>query len=336
MLAVPAAVAGHQASGPRPIELYKDSGQILDLLDMAFGPLPGGRGQRMLISSTGSNAGSLFGHRLGDYFRGIAPGLVWEEDGRIVGTLSLLAARMSGRYLIANVAVHPDYRRRGIATGLMSSSMDYIQSHGGREILLQVERDNEAAIQLYSVLNYKTLGDVNRWESNSVHLRTIASEINPGVNIRPLSRKDERAAFLLDGRCMPFDLRWPNPPSAKKYEMSLWRRMNDFFNGRRMNAWVADVPLEGSQKRRLIGLAYVESEWARPHELAIRIAADWRGRLERALFSTLVIQIKRSRSGRLLTSHLAHDHFMNGLLREADFKVKRSLRVMRFNLDGNE
>lgn len=336
MLAVPATVAGDQASGPRPIELNKDSGQILDLLDIAFGPLPGGRGQRMLINSTGTNVRSLFGFRFDNYFRGIAPGFIWEEDGRIVGTLSLLAARKSGRYLIANVAVHPDYRRKGIATGLMISTMDYIQSRGGRQILLQVERDNEAAIRLYSVLNYKTLGDVNRWESNSVRLRTITPTINPGVNIRPLSSKDERAAFLLDRRCMPFDLRWPNPPYPNKYEISLWRRINDFFNGRRMNAWVADVPLEGTRKRRLIGLAYVESEWARPHELAIRIAAEWRGRLERALFSTLVIQIKRSRSGRLLTSHLAHDDFMNGLLREANFRVKRSLRVMRFNLDGNE
>jgi GNAT superfamily N-acetyltransferase len=336
MLAVPAAVAGHQASGPRPTELSKDSGQILGLLDMAFGPLPGGRGQRMLIGSTGANTGSFLGLRLGDYFRGIAPGFIWEEDGRIVGTLSLLAARKSGRYLIANVAVLPEYRRKGIATGLMSSTMDYIQSHGGREILLQVECDNEAAIRLYSVLNYKTLGDVNRWESNSVRLRTVASAISPGVNVRPLSGKDEKAAFLLDRRCMPFDLRWPNPPNPKKYEVNLWRRINDFFNGRRMNAWVADVPVDGSRKRRLIGLAYVESEWARPHELAIRVAAEWRGRLERALFSTLVIQIKRGRSGRLLTSHLAHDHFMNGLLREANFKVKRSLRVMRYILDGDD
>lgn len=336
MLAVPVSVAGQPANGPRPIDLNKDSGQILDLLDAAFGPLTGGRGQRMLIGSSRSNAGSLFGLRFSDHFRGTPLGFVWEEDGRIVGTLSLLAARKTGRFLIANVAVQPEFRRRGIATGLMRSTMDYIHDLGGREILLQVERDNEAAIGLYSELNYRTLGEVSRWESSSVRLRPIAPSVNQGVKIRPISRKDEKAAFLLDRRCMPLDMHWPNPPYPKKYESSLWRRINDFFNGRRINTWVADAPLEGSQKRRLIGLAYVESEWARPHELAIRVAADWRGRLERALISILVTQVKRSRSGRLLVSHLAHDDIMNGLLREANFKVKRRLRVMRFDLGGNE
>ncbi len=336
MLAVPASVAGQNASGARPTQLNNDSGQILGLLDMAFGPLPAGRGQRMLINPAGSNLGSMVGLRFGDFYQGIVPGFVWEEDGRIVGTMSLLAARKSGKYLIANVAVHPEYRRRGIATGLMSASMEYIRRRGGREILLQVERDNEPANRLYQDLSFKSLGEVNHWETNSVRVRSVTTSHSEGVNIRPLSGKDERAAYSLDRRCMPFNLRWPDPPNPKKYELTLWRRVSNFFNGRKLNVWVADIPTDKPRTRRLVGLAYIESEWARPHEMAIRVTDVWRGRLERSLLANLVAQIKQDRTGRIRITHLASDEEMNDLLGEANFRVKRSLRLLHYKLDGND
>ena len=126
---------------------------------------------------------------------------------------------------------------------------------------------------------------------------------------------------------------WPEPPSPKKYETGFWRRFGDFFNGRGFNTLVADVPTEQSRRRRLIGLATNESEWGKPQELAVRVAADWRGKLERALLSNLVAEIKRNRSGKVRISHLAHDEVMNGLLREANFILKRSLRVMHYDLN---
>ncbi len=329
MLAAPVSITGQTVSGPRPISLGKDSRQVLELLDLAFGPLPGGRGHRLLINARRSNIGLPFG----PFFRGPVPGFVWEEDGRIVGTLSLLASGKPGRFLIANVAVRPGDRRRGIATGLMSYATEYISKQGGREIFLQVERENEAAMRLYSVLDFAILGEVNRWESTSQRLRSLTAVPNKEFRIRSISNKDERAAYNLDLKCMPPDLHWPEPPSPKKYETGFWRRFGDFFNGRGFNTLVADVPTEQSRRRRLVGLAMIESEWGKPQELAVRVAADWRGKLERALLSNLVAKIKRNRSGKVRISHLAHDEVMNGLLREANFILKRSLRIMRYELN---
>jgi hypothetical protein len=113
----------------------------------------------------------------------------------------------------------------------------------------------------------------------------------------------------------------------------LWRRVRNFFDGRRFDAWVADIPGDPGGKRRLIGLATIENEWARPNELAIRVVADWRGKLEQTLLSILFAQVKRGRTGRLRIGHLAHDEVMNRLLKEANFAIKRSLRVMRYELN---
>ena len=215
MLAAPAALAGQQRSGPRPTDLNKDSAQILDLLDLGFGPLPAGRGQRMLHHTSGSNLSSIFGHRISEYFGGPVPGFVWVESGKIVGTLSLLSVQKSGKYLVANVAVHPDYRRSGIGTGLMKAAMDYIHSRGGREIVLQVERNNKAANQLYASLNFTVIGDVNHWSASSISIRRIDPPVTPRAKIRSINRREADVAFLIDKRSMPLELRWPLPPSSR-------------------------------------------------------------------------------------------------------------------------
>ncbi|RPJ49686.1 MAG: GNAT family N-acetyltransferase, partial [Chloroflexi bacterium] len=52
-------------------------------------------------------------------------GFVWEENGQIIGNLSLIPLNRGGRlvYLIANVAVHPDHRRRGIGRLLTQEAL---------------------------------------------------------------------------------------------------------------------------------------------------------------------------------------------------------------------
>jgi len=332
MLAVPATIANNQASGARPIDINRDSGQIIALLDQAFGPLPSGRGQRMLISPAGAHFSSVLGPRFSDYFGRAVPGFVWEEAGRIVGTMSLLAARRAGKYLVANVAVHPDYRRRGIGTRLMNTSMDYIRKQGGQEILLQVERDNEAANRLYADLNFSALGEVNNWTASTIGIRSLPVTDSEGFNIRSMSHGDEKAAYLLDQRCMPFSLRWPDPPHPSKYRSSLWRRINDFFNAKKMEVRVADIPALKPGKRRLVGLGYIESEWSRPHELAVRVIDEWQGVVERNMLSALVAHVKRHRSGHVRINHLANDGYVNELLKEANFRIKRSLRLMHYSL----
>ncbi len=78
-------------------------------------------------------------------------GYVWEEDDRIVGNLTLIPfmQRPARIYLIANVAVHPRYRRRGIARELTLRGLAHAWAHGARSVWLHVRDDNQPAQDLY-------------------------------------------------------------------------------------------------------------------------------------------------------------------------------------------
>ena len=83
-------------------------------------------------------------------------GIVWEENGKIVGNVSLVAHNYKGRKitLIANVATHPDYRRRGIGRALTERAMLQARQKGAKELWLQVRDDNPTAIKIYKDLGF--------------------------------------------------------------------------------------------------------------------------------------------------------------------------------------
>jgi ribosomal protein S18 acetylase RimI-like enzyme len=76
---------------------------------------------------------------------------VWEEAGQLVGNLSMIPISVQGKrsYMIANVATHPDYRGRGIATALTYTAVRHAQEHGTSSVWLQVRDDNPSAIHIY-------------------------------------------------------------------------------------------------------------------------------------------------------------------------------------------
>ncbi len=59
---------------------------------------------------------------------------------------------------ITNVAVHPAYRRRGVATALLEQLEKYAESHDMSRITLEVRASNDKAIALYKKMGYKKEG----------------------------------------------------------------------------------------------------------------------------------------------------------------------------------
>lgn len=57
-----------------------------------------------------------------------------------------------------NVAVHPDYRRRGVARSLIQSLMDALKARQSRCLTLEVRASNAPAIKLYENLGFSQVG----------------------------------------------------------------------------------------------------------------------------------------------------------------------------------
>ena len=59
---------------------------------------------------------------------------------------------------IMNVAVHPDYRRQGIAECLINKLVEDLSGRGSHALMLEVRASNDPAIALYEKLGFAQVG----------------------------------------------------------------------------------------------------------------------------------------------------------------------------------
>jgi ribosomal-protein-alanine N-acetyltransferase len=78
------------------------------------------------------------------------------DDGALVGYLIL--SRYVDAWHVMNVAVHPDHRRRGIASVLLSHLFDVTRDDARRGYTLEVRVSNLAAIALYERFGFLAKG----------------------------------------------------------------------------------------------------------------------------------------------------------------------------------
>ncbi len=82
-----------------------------------------------------------------------------ETEGRLVGTVTTTRYG-SGLAWIGMMLVHPDYRRRGIATMLMERSLEYLQDRGVRCIKLDATPEGQ---HVYEQLGFSAEWSMRRW-----------------------------------------------------------------------------------------------------------------------------------------------------------------------------
>lgn len=79
--------------------------------------------------------------------------LGWRE---VLGYISLWF--VSEEVHILNLACHPDFRRRGVATGLLAYSLSLSFQMGVRNAFLDVRESNQEALSLYQKYGFKPVG----------------------------------------------------------------------------------------------------------------------------------------------------------------------------------
>ena len=78
---------------------------------------------------------------------------------------------------VMNVAVHPDYRRRGIAESLIEVLIRELKNRGSHALMLEVRDSNEPAIALYEKLGFQQVGlRKNYYHNPKEHARILRKE----------------------------------------------------------------------------------------------------------------------------------------------------------------
>ncbi|MBO7251991.1 MAG: ribosomal protein S18-alanine N-acetyltransferase [Oscillospiraceae bacterium] len=82
--------------------------------------------------------------------------LVAEIDGSFAGYVG--SQTVMDESDVMNVAVHPDFRRRGIAEALITGLVERLKEKGSRCLTLEVRASNVPAIRLYEKLGFSQIG----------------------------------------------------------------------------------------------------------------------------------------------------------------------------------
>ena len=122
---------------------------------------------------------------------------------RRAGTLSPEWDEVLYRPLLSNLAVAPEYRRRGVARRLMEvAERTAEETMGFEELLLKVEHKNMPALELYRALGYRETAQAKIVEDRFVPLAHLANK-STGCGAAPAagcSAEAEGVGVLASGR----------------------------------------------------------------------------------------------------------------------------------------
>lgn len=225
----------------RPLNMFRDLSTVADLIELCFSPTMDNDGQRYLSDMRRASRDDSFlrwASRVTETTSLPLTGYVWEQDGRIVGNASLIPFRDKGRriYLIANVAVHPDHRRRGIARALTERVMNQARGKKASALWLHVRDDNPGAVRLYEELGFREIARRTTWSA-----RPDPFLPRPATDIQIVPR-DSRFWPLqqtwLD-RLYPDSLNWYHAWNTGALKPGLWNWLHLLFLDFSVKQWAA-------------------------------------------------------------------------------------------------
>jgi predicted GNAT family acetyltransferase len=160
-------------------------------------------------------------------------------------------------YLIANVAVHPEHRRRGIARALTKAALDKSRRRQAQEVWLHAREDNPAALNLYTSMGFKPQTRRSLWTALPRCLKG-RSGAEARVTIRSRRHWDQQRQWLT--QTYPPHLQWHLPLKIQALKPGLWGFLYRFFSEVRIRHWAAQ-----SQGRLLGVLTWQESRSSSDH-----------------------------------------------------------------------
>ena len=306
----------------RPLNVLRDLSAVADLIELCFSPTMDNDGQRYLSDMRRASRDDSFlrwASRMSETASMPLMGYVWEQDGRIVGNASLIPFRDRGKriYLIANVATHPDYRRRGIGRALTERVMKQASDKKASAIWLHVRDDNPGAIKLYQNLGFQEIARRTTWQGNPDHRLS-----SPDNEIQIVPRHPRFWPVQQDWlrRLYPKDLSWYQSWDTNALRPGLWNWFYLLFIDFSVKQWAA------VRNDELLATLTWMPHGGRSESL---YAATGTAATGRAALTSLLIHARRTITyPPYLTLDFPSDEMTDAIL-DAGFSPRRTLLWMR-------
>jgi ribosomal protein S18 acetylase RimI-like enzyme len=225
----------------RPLNILRDLPKVADLIELCFASNLDRDGKTYVRQMRHASRDASFLRWAKNAVEGASmplSGFVWEDAGRIVGNASLVPFHRKGRrvYLIANVATHPEFRRKGIARALTEQTVASARQRGATELWLHARADNPGAIQMYQDLGFEERARRNSWNAVT-NLPLPQSPASPGITARVARLWSQQLAWL--EQLHPEELAWYRSWDWKSLKPGVWNWLYRVFVEFEQRQWAA-------------------------------------------------------------------------------------------------
>lgn len=229
----------------RRLDPARDLRAVADLIELCFKDTLDSDGHQFLNKIRAASRGPALIRWAAGQAEGISnslAGYVWEESGQVVGNLSMVPGPRGHQrlYLIANVAVHPDYRRLGIARELTRTALTNAHRRRANQIWLQVREENAQAIQLYTSMGFTERTRRTTWRTNPGKVQPFLHPATPKPQHyapRKAHHWKQHQAWL--DQLHPQDIRWYYYFDIKKFRPGITGWLANIFSDRLVKHWTA-------------------------------------------------------------------------------------------------
>ena len=225
----------------RPLSILRDLPAVADLIEICFSSTMDNDGKRYVQDMRRAGKDNSFiqwANRAAESTSLPLSGYVWEENGKIVGNASLIPFRHKKEhiYLIANIATHPDHRRKGIARALTERAMQHAHEKNVNNIWLHVREDNPGAIELYTKLGFVERARRTSWQASTDF---FAPTLKTDITITGRNPNDWQTQLNWLSRLYPDLLSWHRNWSFISLRPGLWNWLYLLFWDMNIKQWTA-------------------------------------------------------------------------------------------------
>lgn len=231
----------------RPFDASRDLNDVANLVEGCFSDTLDADGRRYIQQMRSAARNPRYLRWAMNFAENISmplSGYVWEQDGEIVGNLSIIPLIKQGQrtHLIANVAVEESHRRQGIARALTRAALEELQRRGAPAVWLQVREGNPPALHLYQSLGFEERAARTTWESMPGSFEAYAAGMRkPPASIRVTRRTanmwPQQERWL--EQIYPPEVIWHLPLNPRALQPGLTGLLYRLFTGARQQQWAA-------------------------------------------------------------------------------------------------